>query len=378
MNAQRKSVEQDIEVTRKLLSAELAKKTTHLNSLLTKNIPPTVEQANVIERLSKILSVLPPQDNRRSRRMDLLLLLIAVPILLALSFVRLSSTAVDLEVRTTGVTLTLGGNRSDLLVPGETGEILTLSQARISGASEVSPSALGQEGTVELRQLVLDKQSPGIRSVDLAVRLQEIAIPSDIPFKLRIGLAYAAQSRGVVLNASGQKPATAQFGEVIPIDNSESHDAKIRYALRPVSISGNDLEMELFPFSKEGSLTLLRDVHVSEITFDDEGHSSVLGGSAVVKSRAETKMAIQPSDDILIQSAVPMLVRELVFEKGELKVTLASPHANTILLGNDPPRDLRPTLFEWVRFRWPTQLYGTLSALAALWFAARAWWKTPQ
>jgi hypothetical protein len=180
------------------------------------------------------------------------------------------------------------------------------------------------------------------------------------------------------LNASGQKSATAQFGEVIPIDTLDNHDNKIRYALRPVRISGNDLEMQLFPFSNEGSLTVLRDVHVSRISFDDGGHSSILGGSVVIKSRAENKMAIHPSDDIVIRSAMPMLVRELVFEKSELKVTLATPHASSILIGDDPPRDLRPTLFEWVRFRWPTQLYGTLSALVALWFAARTWWKSAQ
>jgi hypothetical protein len=221
-------------------------------------------------------------------------------------------------------------------------------------------------------------ETSDFRAADLAVRLQEVAIPSDGLFKLRVNLAYAAQSRGVVLHAIGEKPATAQFGEIIAIGSSENNTAQIRYAIRPVRVSGKDLEMELFPFNREGPLTVLRDVHVSEITFEAEGHSSILGGNATVKSRAETRIPIQPGDTLKIQSAMPMLVRELAFTKGELRVTLSTPNANTILLGDDPPRDLRPTLFVWVRFRWPTQLYGALSALAALWFALRTWWKSPQ
>ena len=365
----------NITTTRKLLSAHLIEEVAKINRNLETEILPSKEQAATVERLAKILLALPPQDIHKTRRIDLLLLIIAVPILLALSFLRLPSAAVDLEVRATGVTLIMGGNHSDLLLPGETGQVLALSEARISGASEVSPAALGHDSTIELRTLALDKELPDIRKVDLAIRLQDIVIPSDDPFKLRVGLAYAANSRGVLLNASGQKPATAQFDEVIPINNSE-HEAKTRYVLRPVTISGTDLEMQLFPFHSEGLLTVLRDVHVSEITFDDGGHSSILGGSILIKGRSDSKTIIQPSDNIVIRSAAPMLVREIIFEKDKLKVTLATVNANTILIGDDSPRDLRPTLFEWVRFRWPTQLYGTLSALVALWFAARSWWKS--
>jgi len=378
MSTPQQSVESEIESTRNLLSTELTRRLSALNGPLAKGDPPSEEDASAIERLSKLITFLPPRDNRRGRRIDLALLCSAAAIFLVSAFVRLPTTAVDLEVRATAVTLTLGGNRSDLLIPGESGQILALSQARISGASAVSPSEMGQGSAVELRQPVLAKQPSGIRKADLAVRLQEIAIPSDIPFTLGVGLAYAAQSRGLVLHATGQKPATAQFGEVIPVDNSENNTTQIRYAIRPVRVSGKDLEIELIPFNKEDSLTVLRDVHVSEITFGDEGHSSILGGNAVIKSRAESEIAIEPSDNLIIRSAMPMVVRELILAKEELKVTLTTPNANTILLGEDPPRDLRPTLFEWVQFRWPTQLYGTLSALVALWFAARTWWKTPE
>jgi hypothetical protein len=378
MSTSKKSEEREIEAVRDLLSADLARRLSALSAPLAKGEMPSEDDANAIERLSKLMTLLPLKKNRRSQQIDLVLLFAAVPVLLASAFIRLPSTAVDIEVRATGMTLALGGNHSDLLIPGESGEILALSQARISGADAVSPQSMGLASTVEIRQLVLDKQPPTIRKADLAVRLQEIAVPSDIPFKLGVSLAYAAQSRGLMLHMVGEKPARAQFGEVIPIESAENNNTQIRYAIRPVRVSGKDLEMELIPINNADALTVLRDVHVSQITFGDDGHSSILGGSAVVKGRSENKITIQPSDNLNIQSAKPMLVRELKFEKGELRVTLTTPNANTISVGDDPPRDLRPTLFEWIRFRWPTQLYGALSALAALWFAARTWWKSPE
>jgi hypothetical protein len=117
MKAPRTSKAINIDGTRKLLSAQLIRRLTDLNHILDNNIPPSEEQVDVVERLSKLISMLPPQDNHRIQRIDLLLLIIVVPILLALSFLRLPSTAVDLEVRATGVTLVLGGNHSDLLLP---------------------------------------------------------------------------------------------------------------------------------------------------------------------------------------------------------------------------------------------------------------------
>ena len=71
-----------------------------------------------------------------------------------------------------------------------------------------------------------------------------------------------------------------------------------------------------------------------------------------------------------------MLVRELTLAKGELKATLSAPHVTTLQLGEDSPRNLMPTLFEWIRFRWPNHFYATLSALAALWLATRRWWES--
>ncbi len=71
-----------------------------------------------------------------------------------------------------------------------------------------------------------------------------------------------------------------------------------------------------------------------------------------------------------------MLVRELTLTKGELRATLSAPRVTTLQLGEDSPRNLMPSLFEWIRFRWPNQLYATFSALAALWLATRRWWES--
>jgi hypothetical protein len=38
------------------------------------------------------------------------------------------------------------------------------------------------------------------------VRLQEISIPSDSPLTIVVGVAYAADSRGLVFEASGSEP----------------------------------------------------------------------------------------------------------------------------------------------------------------------------
>lgn len=366
----------EAESIRNLISAEVARRLSALQSTLGKGELPSEEDVGAIERLSRITALLPNRDNQRRRRLDALLLFVAVVILVFSLFVRLRSTAVDLDVRATGVTLTLDRNHFDLLIPGEAGEILSLAQVRISGADEVLPSSSDQGATLELRQIVSSKESPANRSsTDLAVRLQEIAIPRDIPFTLAVNLAYGAYSRGLVLHASGAKPASAQFGEVIAIG---PRAPQIRYAIRPVRVSGKDLEMELFPVNTERALTVLREVHVSAITFESSGHSSILGGVAVVKSRPEASIKIQPSDSLLIRSAIPMVVRELAFAKGELKVTLSAASADTIQVGEGLLRDLRPTVFDWVRFRWPTQLYGAMSAIAALWFALRKWWSSPK
>ena len=174
--------------------------------------------------------------------------------------------------------VTLKGQPAVALIPGELGEILALKQARISGADEVLPARVGDSGSFELKQFVPESKTASHQgSEDLTVRLQEISIPSDSPLSITVGVAYAANSRGLFFEASGCKTSTARFGEVIPIGNA-IHDAKkARYAISPVRATGKDLALELFPADSERQLTVFRDMQVSEVSFEDAGHSSILG-----------------------------------------------------------------------------------------------------
>jgi hypothetical protein len=358
-----------------LLSEEIARKLTALSDALRSGVPPSSEDLDRVEHLLKLKTILSADYNRRRKKLEIGLLCATALLLIGLTFVRLPSTAVDLDVRSTKVRLTLSGQRSATLIPGELGEILLLKQARISGADELLPATAGDSGSVELKQLVPETETASHRgSGELRVRLQEISIPSDSPLSIVVGVAYAADSRGLVFEASGSKPSTARFGEVIAIGKAVPDSKEVRYAISPVRATGKDLTLELFPADSERPLTLFRDMQVSEVSFEDAGHSSILGGLAFIKSGSEGRVPVQPSDRLTIRSVVPMLVRELILTKGELKTTLSAPGATAIQLGEDSPRNLMPTLFEWIRFRWPNQLYGTLTALAALWLATRRWW----
>jgi hypothetical protein len=362
-----------------LLSEEISRKQAALAGGLRNGIPPTVDDIDAVERLSRLKTLFPAHDNGRRKKIEIGLLCVTALTLVGLTFVRMPSTAVDLDVRATKVKLTLTDQRSATLIPGELGEILGLKQARVSGADEVVPAAFGESGSFELKQFVPETETASHRgSEDLTVRLQEISIPLDSPLSITVGVAYAANLRGLVFEASGSKPSTARFGEVIPV-GKEVHDAKkVRYAISPVRATGKDLMLELFPANAELQLTIFRDLQVSEVSFENAGHSSILGGLAFIKSGGDASVPLQPSDRLTIRSASPMFVRELALAKGELKATLSAPRATTLQLGEDSQRNLMPTLFEWIRFRWPNQLYGTLSALAALWLVTRRWWESSE
>jgi hypothetical protein len=360
-----------------LLSEEMARKRTVLADALRKGVPPSAEDLDSVERLSKLKTILSPDDNGRRKKIDIAFLSFAALLLVGLMFIRVPSTAVDLDVRITKVRLTLTDQRSATMIPGELGEILVLKQARVSGASEVLPPTVGESGSFELKQFVSSTGAiPHRGAEDLAVRLQEIAIPPDSPLTIAVGVAYSADLRGLVLETYGSKPSTARFGQVIPLAREVDSVKTVQYAISPVRATGNNLTLELFPANAERQLTVFRDMHISEIFFEDSGHSSLLGGLAFIKSGGEVRVPLQPSDRLTIRSAGPMLVRELTLAKGELRATLSCPRVTTLQLGEDSPRNLMPTLFQWIRLRWPNQLYATLSAIVALWLATRSWWES--
>ncbi len=252
------------------LSEEATRRLTVLGRALQQGIPPSAEDLDALERLSRLKTFFSAHDNGLRKKIEIGFLCVTALLLIGLTLVRMPSTAVDLDVRTTKVRLTLTDQRSATVIPGELGEILVLKQARVSGADEVLPPTVGESGSFELKQFVAPTETASHRgSEDLAVRLQEIAIPSDSPLTIAVGVAYAADSRGLFLEASGSKPSTARFGEVIPLGNEADTAKTVRYAISPVRATGKNLALEMFPANAERQLTVFRDMHVSEICFED-------------------------------------------------------------------------------------------------------------
>jgi hypothetical protein len=350
------------------LSQEITRKLSSIVEAFNKNAMPTADNIDEIERLSKLRAFLSAERRHHRKQTEIAALCAAVLLFLGLSVVRLRSTAVDLEVRATKVNLRLNEEQSVTLLPGEMGQILALRQARVSGADNIDPPEVGQSGSFELRQIILNDKNKANSAQNLTVRLQVISIPEGSPHSVALGVAYGADSRGLTIETSGPSPVTTQFGEVINVG------PPTRYELRPVRATGKNLAIEIFPANADRSLTVFRDLHISDIGFEDSGHTTLLGGSIHVNNSGEASTQLLPSDRVTIKSSNPMLLRELAFTNGELRVKLSAPTANTIQLGENSPRNLVPTLFAWIRYRWPTQLYATLSALVVLWLAIRQWW----
>jgi hypothetical protein len=337
---------------------------------------PSNSDLDALDRLIRFKQILAPRKNEHRKSLEIAFLCTLALVLIGLTFIRVPSTAVDLEVRATKLRMKMTSERSPSLIPGELGEILVLRQARVFGADEVSPPAVTETGSFELRQLVPQNPTPARASDDMAIRLQEISIPANTPLEVSLSVAYAADSRGLVFEALATKPSTARFGEVVPIVGAGSNGHSIQFAIRPVRATGKNLVLELFPANSERQLTVFRDAGISEISFEDAGHSTILGGSALIRSGPEGGIRVQPSDHFRIRSSSPMLVRELTLNKGELRALLSVPRATAIVSGEDASDNLMPTLFESMRARWPTQLYATLSALVVFALALRNWWET--
>jgi len=359
-------------------SEELNRRLSAIADKLDNGIQPSADDVDELERLSKLKTFLSVHRAQRRKQVELAVLCVATVVFLGLSFVRLSSTAVDLEIHATKVFLKLDEHHSPTLIPGEMGQILALKQARGSGADDVLPPEVAESGSFEIREVVAaEKSSDNRGSADLTVRLQEISIPEG-PVSIAVGIAYASDSRGLTIETAGSKPVTAQFGQVIAVDQGTSKSQSVEYAIRPVQATGNNLALEIFPANDQPQLTVFRGVQVTEISFEDEGHSTILGGTAYIKGGAGESKQLQPGDYLTIGSVSPMLLRELVFANGELMVRLSTDNANTLQAGADSSSNLIPTLFTFILNRWPTQLYATLSALVATWFALRRWLESTQ
>jgi len=361
------------------LSYLFAKGLSDVTRDMNEGILPGSEDIDKLERLTKIKAFLATQGAGRRKRYELIALCLAILLFGALNLVRLRTTAADIEISATRVHISLDAQDATSLIPGETGQILALRHARVSGAEKILPPNVGENGSFEIKQLAASdslalKRDPE----DLAVRLQEIALPGGSSESIVAGVAYVADARGLTIETSGSTPVEAVFGRVIPIQTTPNGGKSLGYAISPVRVAGNNLSFELLPTKGTSELTVFRDIRVSQITFEDSGRSTILGGAAFIKGNSSAPIQLQPSDRFTIQSDTPMLLRELTLTKGELKARLSAPRAKDILLGDDSPRNLMPTWFQWIRYRWPSELYATISALIVAWLAIRRWMESSE
>ena len=356
------------------LSAMIAGRLSDIARKIDKGEEPSSDDIDALDRLNKIKTSFSALKRERSKGWEIVLLCFVAFLFGLLSIVRLTSTAADIEIRSTKIQLTLQTPQTATLIPGELGQILNLKEARIDGADAVMPAAVTDNGSFEVKAFIPEtKSEKGLSTEESAVRLQEIALPGNSLMKITVGVAYDGDLRGLILATSGAQAVKVALGQVIPVERDAKNPKLTQYGISPIRAEGKDLSLELIPTKSDYELTVFRDIHVSQINFEDENHSTVLGGNAYVKGGADADVILKPSDQFIIQSDEPMLLRELTVTKGELKVRLSAQKAKTLCLGNAPPRSLVPTVFQWIRYRWPSELYATLSALVVAWLAIRKW-----
>lgn len=357
------------EILAESVSAEIAKQSASLARRVAEGHPIDADDIDRLDRLARIKALVDPGDGRRTRIVDLSLLSLTVLAVIGLAFIRLPSTSADLDVEATDVTLTLNGEPTEL-IPGELGEVLYLNGARISGATDVDPPTRMRDGLVQLDALT--PTTPRLTADEAAVRLQEIALPSTGRVTVTVGLVYSLGSRGLRFDAIGKTPSVARLGEVIRLPAAPA--GSVPYAIDPVGVSGKHLALQFFPVNPYSGLTVFRNIHVIGINFQNDGGSTILAGSAFIKSGAETGVPLQPGDNLTIKSSDAILLRELTFDGRKLKAVITAPHVTGLAIGAEAPRNLMPTIFDWIHSRWPGQLYAVISAFVALWLAARRWW----
>jgi len=365
----------------KKLSERKVQRLATIAAELEKGEQPLSDDVDELDRLGQLEAIYKSLNAKLRRQLELGALGLVLLALIALCLIRLRSTSVDVELHATGVRFSLDKGTTTTLIPGETGQILTLNRTTVSGIETISPHGSANGGRLQLRAATgpdKNANTKAIRNYDPSVRLFAIVLPSDSTFTVHASVAYSGNSRGLDLRTEGTMPVNASFGEVISVPSTTEGVQSAAPAINHITVEGKDMQFALYPADQLRELAVFRDVHVSSISFSEAGHSTVLNGTAYIRGRGSRGVTLRPSDLLVLSSEHPILLRELTLTKGELKVLATVPKATTILLGEDSPRDLRPTLFQWILYRWPNQLYATLSALIAIWLALRRWWESAE
>ena len=327
------------------------------------------------EQVSRLETLLSPPIKKADRRLDLIVIGAAAAVLVALFLIRVPRAVVDVELRATALQLDLSQGSQANIIPGETGQILSLKRAIVSGIQDLSPAGASDGDRLDLRAAPdeSDKADLGAsKKTDRSVRLFSITLPPNAPLSVDASVAYAGSARGVDLELQGNQPIEAAFGNVITLPSQGTASKSQVTAIQNIGAAGRDLRFSLFPSDEAHELAVFRNIRIAKISFESDGSPTILSGSLHIGGGG-ADVALRPSDRLVLLSKRPIILRELALTDGQLKAVLSIPAATGINLGDDQPRDLRPSLLQWLLFQWPNELYAVLSAGAALWIATRRW-----
>jgi hypothetical protein len=325
-------------------------------------------------RRLEALLVPPSQPVRRTP--DLIAFAAAALVLVGLFLIKLPQAGVDAELRVTELQFEVNSGSQTNIIPGESGQILMLKRAVVSGLESGSPEGASNGGRLDLRTLPGKGggEADAASRADRSVRLSSIALPPNAPLSVDAGVAYSGASRGVNLELQDNQPIETSFGKVISLPFRHAKPNAPAIAIENITAAGRDLRFSLFPADETQELAIFRNIRISRIAFKSGDAPSILSGALHIRGGL-ANVPLGPSDRLVLGSESPMILREVGLAAGQLKVVLSASRATTIQLGDDQPRDLRPSLLQWLMFRWPNELYAALSAVIALWIGTRRWWR---
>jgi len=347
-----------------ILAGEIQRRRRELADKLAAGEVPSVDEINAVNALGEIKSSLPRRSLSKLGRVVLWTLSAVTLAIVAFAFIRVGATEVQLDIRMTGLTLDLQATDKEIQITGENEEVLVLKKADI-----LSPHPNDQPGSVARSRLESLTIPSGVCPSGRSDPPSPSGTPEPVPCRgstLRLQLAFDlvdpkddVQSRGVLVGAKSTKPAQARlnWGDFAT----------------PVNWTGTDLRVAFYPASESKPLTVARNVRIARAIFG--GSNVILGGTVFVRNRPEPTVSLRPGDELLIDPGAPATVRQITLADGELRAIVSYPSATSVLLGDPHPRDLLPTVFDWLRASWPTQLYGAITAIAAAWVTLREWAK---
>jgi hypothetical protein len=316
-----------------------------------------------------------PTSLSRKRAIDLIALGAATLVLLALCLIRLPHAPLDVRLRATSLKFDLLPTTTTTLLPGEAGQILSLEQAIVSGVEDASPNDAAPGGRLELDAETVEGAKTSRTNLDPSVRLYAIQLSPGAKFSVDTRIAYSGDTRGLDIAAQGAAPIEADFGRLIRVGAPAQPLTADNSAIQPVTVRGKALRFALYPAKKQHDLAVFRNTAISNVAFEDAGDSTILDGAIHVGDGGPS-VQLRPSDVLTVRSAKPMALRALSLQDGQLNVIISAPEATVVSVGRDSPKDLRPSLLQWLLFHWPNELYAAVSAAIASWLAVRRWWET--